>query len=258
MHILPLEREAKILAYLNEHGSLKVETLAQILSVSEMTVRRDLQRCDKKGLLRRCHGGAMPCNENEQEEHYENKKVAKQAQKRAIAECCASMVPEGATVFFDTGTTTYKIAELVHRTPGLTAVTADIAIADMLYKRGVRLLLVGGQVQQETGCMLGPFAEQMLRGLHADIAFMGAASISSRLEVMTPTVEKAFFKRLITERCAKSYLAADSTKFDRQAMYRINSLADYTGVVTDRVFSPEEQKIIKSRQMNIISVAKEE
>ncbi|MVB11516.1 Glycerol-3-phosphate regulon repressor [Caprobacter fermentans] len=250
--MLSQERVAQILEFINEHGSARVEELASTLNVSEMTIRRDLEKCQKKGLIQRCHGGAVLKRPNEREQPYEDKQCIHQDQKRKIAEICASMIPDGATVYLDAGTTNYQIAERIFRIPDLTVVTNDVMIAAMLHQRDIRLLVVGGEVQNSTGSTLGPFAEQMLRSIRIDLSFMGAASIDPDYNVMTPTIEKAFLKRLVTEISNKSYLAADASKFDRQSMVLINNLKDYAGVVTDRAFTDAEEKQIHDMQINII------
>ena len=75
-----------------------------------------------------------------------------------------------------------------------------------------------------------------------DVGFFGAASINEEFQVLTPTVDKAFLKRVISKQCRYAYLAVDSSKFHRQAMTRINDLGDYTAVVTNRKFTAEEEK----------------
>ncbi len=260
--MLAQERIERILELINDQGFVKVEELAQQFGVSEMTVRRDLEKCRKSGAIVRLHGGASLKSENEHEQHYDAKSNTNQQSKRNIANYCAALVREGSTVFLDTGTTTYQIAERLCRIRDLTIVTNDILIAGMLFRRashtGVRIIVIGGEMQEGTGSTLGPFAERMLSEIRVDISFIGAASIDTDYNIMTPTIEKAFLKRLATGISGKSYLVADASKFSRRAMVRINNLSDYTAVVTDKIFTPEEQKGIREKRINIISIPNEE
>lgn len=260
--MLAQERIKRILELINEQGFVKVEELAQQFGVSEMTIRRDLEKCRKSGAIQRLHGGAALKTENEHEQHYDAKSSTNQRAKRNIADYCVSLVHEGSTVFLDTGTTTYQIAERLCRIKDLTIVTNDILIAGLLFRRaantGIRTIVIGGEMQPSTGSTLGNFAERMLADIRVDISFIGAASIDSEFYIMTPTIEKAFLKRLATEISSKSYLVADASKFTRRAMVRINNLADYTAVITDKVFSAEEERIIKEKRINIILIPNEE
>ena len=114
--------------------------------------------------------------------------------------------------------------------------------------------MCGGMVQKSTGSVLGYYATQMLKDFRFDVGFFGAASINSDLEVMTPTVEKAFLKREAQSRCEKAYLVVDESKYDRQAMTKINHLSDYTAVITTRELTCEEKKKAESSGAKVIPV----
>jgi DeoR/GlpR family transcriptional regulator of sugar metabolism len=260
--MLAQERLKYIVDLINEQNFVKVDEIAEKFGVSEMTVRRDLEKIRKSGIIRRVHGGAELCTENEPEQLYNTKSVINIDEKRRIAAVCSSLVHEGNTVFLDAGTTTYQIAESISTIKNLTFVTNDILIASMLFQRCMdnnnRIIVIGGEVQKSTGSLIGGFAQRMISEMRFDVAFIGSAAIDDNLDNMTPTIEKAFLKRLAAQMSAKSYLAVDSSKFGRRSMICINSLADYTAVVTDHVFTANQMRIINSRKINIIPVPKED
>ena len=132
--------------------------------------------------------------------------------------------------------------------------TNDLEIAQVVKQGGAELFVCGGWVQKSTGSMLGYYATGLLLDFRFDEGFFGAASISDKLEVMTPTVDKAFLKRETALRCEKSYLVVDHSKFGRQSMVKINGLKDYTAVVTDRDFTPKEREIIMRDKIRIIEI----
>ena len=84
----------------------------------------------------------------------------------------------------------------------------------------------------------------MIKKFSFDIGFFGAASINDKLQVMTPTIEKAFLKKIVIEQCKVSILAVDNSKFGRDGLHIINELSDYTAVITDREFSSEESRLL--------------
>lgn len=246
--MLAAERQSKIVELVQSQGSVQVEELAQELNVSAMTIRRDLVKLQKEDVLKRCHGGAVA----KQEVTYEDKQTSCMDAKKLLARVCASLVGKGDTVFLDAGTTIFEIARLIKDIPEIMVVTNDLEIAQMIKNSEAELFICGGHVQKSTGSMFGHYATQMLEDFKFDIGFFGAASINEDFEVMTPTIDKMWLKRNTPKQCRKSYLVVDQSKFGRQAMSRINHLGDYTGIVTDKEFTEEEQE--KLRKLHAVIV----
>lgn len=251
--MLAAERQTRIVELIREHGSVQVDDLARILDVSPMTIRRDLVKLQKNNQIERCHGGAVA----KQEVTYADKQSSRQSEKRRIARVCASLVEEGNAVFLDAGTTTYEIARLIRQVPDIMVVTNDLEIARLLKETDVDLILCGGTVQKSTGSMLGYYATQMLSDFQFDVGFFGAASIDGQFQVLTPTIDKAFLKRETRKRCSRAYLAVDGSKFGKQSMTKINHLGDYTAVITDKVFQPEEEENLGKLDAVIIQAARQ-
>lgn len=248
--MLAAERQARIVELIQENGSVQVDELAQRLEVSPMTIRRDLVKLQEKGQVERCHGGAVA----KQEVTYEDKKISHKSEKERIADVGAAFVSEGDTVFLDAGTTTYEIAKRIKDIPGVMVVTNDLEIANLLKDSQAELILCGGFVQKSTGSMFGYYATQMLQDFHFDEGFFGAASIDEEFQVLTPTIDKAFLKRETRKQCKKAYLVVDASKFLRQSMTKINHLGEYTAVVTDREFNPEEAAKLEKLGAEIVGV----
>ncbi|NLO10031.1 MAG: DeoR/GlpR transcriptional regulator [Clostridiales bacterium] len=248
--MLAEERISKIIGIIKEKGTVRVDELAKELDVSLMTVRRDLEKLKNEGILERCHGGAIL----KKEVSYKEKRTLQIDEKIKIAQRCARMVRKGDTVFLDAGTTTYEIAKQIYDIPSISIITNDIEIARFLIDTTVRLILCGGTVQKSTCSMVGDFAIHMMENMRTEIAFIGAASIDDDFNVLTPTSNKAVFKRTVCKYTNRSYLAVDSTKFGKQALLKVNHLSDYVGVVTNKIFSEKEIEKIKKQNINIISI----
>ncbi|MDR0684654.1 MAG: DeoR/GlpR family DNA-binding transcription regulator [Spirochaetaceae bacterium] len=256
--MLAEERLTRIVMILKERGFARVEYLAQVLQVSDMTVRRDLGKGQQRGVVLRCHGGAMLAGTNRQEVSYEDKCRKHQAVKKSIAETAAALVKERMTVFLDAGTTTFEIAERIKRIPHLTIVTNDVYIVHALLASEPELIFIGGSVQKKTGSVVGGFAEQMVKGMHFDVTFFGAHSIDEHFDVMTPTLEKLFLKKRLAENSSASYVVADHSKFNKTALYRIDGLGSYTGLITNYRFSAEEQQLAEQKQIRTLPVLEQE
>ena len=167
---------------------------------------------------------------------------------------CASFVAEGDIIFLDAGTTTYEIAKRIKGIKNTLIVTNDLEIARLLEDGEPELFICGGRVQKSTGSMFGRYAADMLSDFKFDLGFFGAASINDAFEVTTPTIEKMRVKRETPKQCRKAYLAVDHSKFEKQAMAKVNCLGDYTGVVTDQKFTEKDRKLLNKLGAVIIEV----
>lgn len=248
--MLVAERQSKILDTIQTNGSAYVEDLAKDLKVSPMTIRRDLEKMQEEGSIERCHGGAVA----KQEVRYEDKQISCVAEKQVLAKKCAQFVNEGDVLYLDAGTTTLEIAKCIRTIPDIMVVTNDLEIARYLKDSEVELMLCGGYVQKSTGSMYGYYATQMMAGFRFNVGFFGAASIDKEFQVLTPTIDKAFLKKQLAEKCQQSFLAVDDSKFFKQAMATINHLSDYTAVVTNHIFTEVEMKELQKRGTKIIQV----
>lgn len=248
--MLAVERQEIILNKIKLGGSVQCEELAKELDVSVMTIRRDLEKLKQEGSIERFHGGAIA----KKEVPYMDKQVKNLDTKELIAREAATYVEPGDVVFLDAGTTTYNIATLLMDRTDITIVTNDIEIAHLLKHSEMEVIVCGGVVQSTTGSMLGSFANEIIRHINIDIAFMGAASIDRNFFVLTPTMAKGEFKSLVMRNSKLSYLVVDDSKFNRHAMLKINHLKSYTGVITNKEFSEEEQIAVKKYNINIIPV----
>ncbi len=242
------ERQALIVELIRQNGSVQVDSLARELGVSSMTIRRDLVKLEEENKIERCHGGAVA----KQEEAYADKQTSHKKEKEQLAKKCVPMISEDDTVFLDAGTTTYEIAKRIKDIKGILVVTNDLEIARLLKDGEAELFICGGNVQKSTGSMFGRYATQMLADFKFDVGFFGAASINDDFEVTTPTFEKMWLKRCTPQQCGRSYLVVDRSKFGRQAMTRINHLGDYTGIVTDKIFSADEKKMLEKLNAVIV------
>lgn len=248
--MLEAERRQKILSEINTLGFADVSTLADNLGVSSMTIRRDLKKLQESGGIIRCHGGAV----SKSEVSYADKKVLNHNAKVKIAETAARFAKPGMTIYLDAGTTTYQVAKKISPMSNLTIVTNDLEIAMSLRNSNCEVIMCGGTVQKSTLSVFGCYSTMMMKDFRFDIGYFGAARINSQLQATTPTAEKGFLKRQVVTQCRATYLTVDSTKFGAECLNIVNSLADYTAVITDHQFTAREKKIIRDEIINIISV----
>jgi DeoR/GlpR family transcriptional regulator of sugar metabolism len=243
------KRRSDILEKIRKNDFVSVEELAQEQGVSQMTIRRDLSWLSENGLVERCHGGASL----KREVPYRKKKILNAEIKEKIAQEAVSLIERNDTVFLDAGTTTYRIAEKIVNRSDLTVVTVDLEIAYLLKDSQVSLLVCGGEVQHQTGCMLGYFADKMISCLNFNTSFIGTACVDSDFYTSTPTEKKVELKSKILEQSGRAYLVADDSKFGKSALIKINSLASFTGVISNISITDEQRKNLQKQGITMIS-----
>lgn len=252
--MLPAEREKYIIDKLEEMESIKVEDIASELNVSLMTIRRDFERLQDKGLLYRSHGGAVKRDIYLLEQSYDLKKISNIDIKEKIAKRALDIIKEGDTIFLDAGTTNFEVARLVKEIKDVTIITNDLKIALELYQNHVRTFIVGGIIQEETGCVMGPTAEEFISNVKVNLAFLGTSGVSSDWRLSTPTFEKASLKKKIIKSASYSVVLVDNSKFNKESFVNIASIEAVDAIITDKKFVESERKYLDSLNVKVINV----
>jgi DeoR family transcriptional regulator, fructose operon transcriptional repressor len=229
---LPAERHRRILEFLQEHRAARVSTLAELLGVSEVTVRRDLEDLERRGLLERTHGGAILAQRMAQEPLYVEAASRHRAEKQRIGVAAARLAIEGDTVFLNGGTTTLEVVR--HLTPHVRVVTNHVGAALEVGDRGTDLVLVGGEYRFLSNSCVGELATRTLRGIFATRAFIGVEGISLRSGLTTPAIAEAEIARVMIEQThGQVVVVADSSKVGVVADFAIAPIEAATILVTD-------------------------
>jgi len=231
--MIPIERRQKILYQVNSTGKIEIDEMAVKLKVSAMTIRRDLSALEKEGKLVRTHGGAVSLNALTTETPYINKMTHQVKEKQYIAQEAIRLIPEGASVFLDSGTTTLEIARLLKNRNDLQIVSNDLNILQTLLHSPSTIIATGGNLQGGLGVFYGPHAEELLRSINIDILFLGAHAVDLEKGISAPTMEKAMLKKLMIKTAKKTWVVCDSSKFDKYSFAHVCDLAEVDGLITD-------------------------
>jgi len=228
-------RQKKLNELIASRGSCSIEQLAKELGVSEMTIRRDLQVLTESGKVIRTHGGAAIGERVSFEFNFLKRANQLKSAKAAIARVAASKVEEGQSVLLDAGTTTLAIAVELKSKEDLTVVTASLPIAARLqFCSHIKVLMLGGYVQQSSPDLTGALTNANLDALCADIAFVGVDSIDRDGTVYHRSPESSRLVSKMTKTARQVYVVADHSKLDKTALCRSYRLEDCAGLITDR------------------------
>lgn len=228
------ERQQRIMREARAAGRVEVVLLAEQLGVATETIRRDLTALERRGTLRRVHGGAIPVERLELEPTLATRVGRLTEEKRRIAARALELLPREGTVLFDAGSTTAAIVELLPPDIDLTVVTNSIPIAVALENHpGVNLYLLGGRVRGVTGAAVGEWATNALADLVVDLAVLGANGFSVARGLTTPDQSECQVKRAMVAVARRAVLVSDSSKAGDDHMHRFAHLSDIDLVLTD-------------------------
>ncbi len=244
------ERQLRIKELLTAQEFVDLETLAAQLATSESTVRRDLILLERAGLLKRVHGGALSAAPHGDLFDFARQSVRASDEKRRIARLAAGLVEDGQTVILDGGTTVAAVAqELASRS--LHVITNSIPIAQILGDaRAIELTLTGGYLYPRLGVVLGPFCEQMLASVAADVLIMGIGGVTERGLSNNNTLIVGSEKKMI-EVSRRVIIVADHEKFGRPAMVHLAPLDVAHVIVSDEGLAEEHRALLRSHNIDL-------
>lgn len=231
-------RRAAILAAVRRDGEANVAALARELAVTPQTIRRDLNALADRALLARVHGGAELGSGIANARYAERRGMAATAKAR-IGAAAAALVPEGASLFINIGTTTEAVARALVDHQRLMVVTNNLNVVDLLAGRsGLAVIAVGGQVRPADRAVIGPLADQFIDNFRVELALIGASGLNEAGDLLDFDAEEVQVSRKIIAHARKVILVADSTKVGRPAPIRIAGIEAIDHFVTDRLTSP--------------------
>lgn len=252
--LLVEERRRKITELVSSQDRVTVEELARSFSVSPVTVRSDLDALAGSGVLVRSHGGALKRVLDAEDMPIDVKETLHHEEKVRIGRVAAQMIRAGETVMLDSGTTTAEVARQIKRLKldSLTVITNALNIAmEFANLPSVRVIMIGGILRGMSYSLVGPYAEQTLRSLHADLLFLGVDGLDPEIGLMTPDPLEAQLCATMIEVSRKVVVVADSSKFERRSLSVIAKLDVVDKVITDSGVAPSWAAALRARSVEV-------
>ena len=215
-------REKDILDILYERDRISVAELAEILFVSEMTVRRDLTALEKKGVIKRYRGGAvlttvsneMPISRRFFVDEHEKKDLGRQA---------AEFLSDGQTVYLDSSSTCQYIIPYMNKFKNITIVTNSVNSLLYASKLQIPCILLGGKYYDRDMCLVGSITEQYADQFNVDIAFFSPLGISEDGIISDVDIEQTSVRRIIMKHAKKNVFLFEKNKLNKTYLYTLAS-----------------------------------
>jgi|SRR5215208_4524065 len=249
-------RLQKIQEIVNKNGAVKVSELAEMLSVSTMTIRRDLLSMLDKGLIDRTYGGAVLAKERNLLQTPILLRLKDQVEeKKAIARAVAQMIKRGETIYIAAGTTTYWLAKAIANHTNLTVVTNSLPVANLLItSESIEVIMVGGFLKRKEFSLVGHFAERMVHDLRVDKVIIGCGGVSPEFGLTNEYPDDMMMDRAYMSISKNVIAVADHTKIGRVSKSYTGSVTAVQTIVTSSLASLETVEQIRRQGVEVILV----
>ena len=241
MKMLSQERHSIILNMLQEKSVVYVTDLVELLDTSESTIRRDLNYLHGKGLLRKVHGGATSIrlkNINNVEERVEFRQNLNLDEKIKISKAAASLIKKNDMIYIDAGTTTEHMIDFIEEN-GAVYVTNGIVHAKKMIQKGLKTLILGGELKLTTEAIIGVEAINSLKKYNFTKGFFGTNGVHKDSGYTTPDLNEAMVKEYAMNSCREAYVLCDKSKFEEISSVTfgdINNATIITTVIEDKSY----------------------
>ncbi len=252
-NLLAETRRRRILDWLQEEGSARVRTLSEAFSVSEPTIRQDLERLEADGYIVREHGGAFLATMPQQVQALALHHLVNMDAKRAIGRVAAALVNDGETIIVDAGSTTTEVARNLMRRQDLHVITNALNITLILGANpSCTIHMPGGQFKAPTLSLSGEKSAGYFENIFAEKLFLATAGASLDAGLTFPAFADLYVKRAMIQAAREIILVADSTKIGRVSFAMLGPLTLVNRLITDAGIRDEDRRAIEKMGIEIV------
>jgi DeoR family fructose operon transcriptional repressor len=250
--MLAEERRMQLVEWSKLDGRIDALAAAGKLNVAVETVRRDLDVLQRRGLLRRVHGGAIAASRYSHEFTFPERKGRNPNQKLRIAQIAAQYLPEEGCIFVDGGTTTEFLAESLINKPQLMVVTNSLSLASRIGESSTPVFLLSGRVRATTLSSVGSKTVEDLLSYKAQIAFLGANGIDLESGFTTVDPDEAAVKKVMIQNATETIVLADNSKFGSSYSALFAGFESIDRLVTDVDADPGHVEALTEKGIEVV------
>lgn len=253
--MLVAERYDKIVALVNDRGSIRVSELSELCSVTEETIRRDLDRLEQQGKLRRSHGGAVSVKDAQAETPYFEREVMHQEEKKRIARAAVALIEPYDRIALDASSTAWYMASILPDIP-LTVLTNSVKVAlELSSKEKIEVISTGGILASRSLSYVGPMAERSLEAYYVEKAFVSCKGVHLERGISESNELQAMVKHKLIKQARSVYILADASKIGVQAFTHVAGWEDIDAVITDNHVVAEDARLLREKNLQLIVAA---
>lgn len=232
--MLAIERRREILARLALNGKVIVSELARDFDVTEETIRRDLEKLDREGLVSKTYGGAVSKHNSTLDLPYNIREGVNVDQKQIISDRIAAIIRDGERIMLDSSSTALYALQKLKGKKNLTIITNSVKILiELADKSDWTVLSTGGVLKKGGLSLTGSSAEKMIKSYHVDTAICSCKGLDVELGVTDSNENDSLIKQAMLASAERRILALDGEKFDKKSFVHVCDCVDIDVLVTD-------------------------
>lgn len=239
--------------FMIQNESVDIATLTGMLDVSDVTVRKDLEKLEREGFLFRNHGGAVLVKPETQKTN--GSAIENQAIKEQIANLAFTLVEDGDIIFLGPGTTCYLFAKKLKERKDVTVVTNNINALQELYSFVQKVILIGGEVIDKDGFMFstGYFSDEHLKGIYVNKSFLGAEGVDLMAGFTVNHLSLSSILKQVLALSKQTIFLADHNKFDKIGFYQVSPIDYPQCIVTNERLTDAYKQYFYTKNIKVLT-----
>ncbi|UGB29309.1 DeoR/GlpR family DNA-binding transcription regulator [Metabacillus sp. B2-18] len=250
--LLGMNRKKEILKLLTNSGAVRVAQLSKVFGVTEETIRRDLEKLEAEGQLKRVHGGAVPLSESSIELPFLERTVKNIEQKIKIGQMAANYVNDRDIIALDSSSTCLELAKNIGDKKVSVLTNGFFVVQELGQKQDVSVLCTGGYYNADHHAFFGHSAENSIEGLHIGKLFLSCKGFDVNWGISESHEQQAMFKRKLLSIAGQVNLLVDSSKLNVKALIQTAPLEKIHRIITDNGIEDALVKSIENQGIEVV------
>lgn len=251
--MLAIERKKKIMSLLQENNSVLVPELSKYFGVTEETIRRDLEKLEKEGLLIRTYGGAILNESNNVDVPLTIREGTNIRGKQSIGIKVADYIENGDTIMLDSSSTALQVAKAIKTKKNLTVITNSVKIVmELADAKECKVISTGGMLRNSSLSFVGYVTEKLIESYNVNKAIIGCKGIDIDKGITESNEMEAHVKNAMADQSKEVILVVDHSKFDRVSFIKIINFDKIDIIFTDNKLSEEWEQYISKNNIKLI------
>lgn len=245
-------RKEKILSDLEKNEIIKVSHIAELLNVSGETIRRDLDRLDEEGYLKKVYGGAVKTKQST-EPTFIQKTSINRDEKREICKTAASLVEDNDNIIIGHGTTAAELMNFLMDKNNLTIITSSVPVLNLAmdYTKG-KVIFLGGELESHQQFIGGHFSNLILDKFNVNKAFLAAGGLSFKNGITDYDINGSILAGQMMDKAEEVIILADHTKFGKSTFAHIKPLTAASMIITNSYCSDEWKEYLEEHNIHLL------
>ena len=250
--MLGIERRRKIMERLVQDRKIYVSDLSRLFSVTEETIRRDLEKLEGQNLLRRSYGGAVLNEHTSEDLSFVKRTTINSENKESIAQKAAGLISDGDTIMVDSSTTCLALLPHLRGKKNLTIITNSVRLINDFVNSPFTMIYSGGTLQAHSYALTGATASETLKKYYVDLAIISCKGIDSKKGLMESNEAESVIKEIMIQQARRVVLLADHSKFAKTAFIKTCDFSAISVVVTDLRPSDSWVEFLNKQQIQLL------